>query len=81
MTPLELHHDPAAGRILAAFDHRILVFDVARLPSARIRGLAVTTAKRSRLAPELPTVAETGVPDFDVMGMVCVLHSGQDCRG
>jgi tripartite-type tricarboxylate transporter receptor subunit TctC len=32
-----------------------------------IRGLAVTTAKRSPLAPELPSVAEAGLPGFDVM--------------
>jgi tripartite-type tricarboxylate transporter receptor subunit TctC len=34
----------------------------------QVRGLAVTTAKRSPAAPELPTVAETGVPGFDVAG-------------
>jgi tripartite-type tricarboxylate transporter receptor subunit TctC len=28
----------------------------------------VTTAKPSELAPELPTVAESGVPGFDVTG-------------
>lgn len=31
----------------------------------KIRGLAVTSAKRSTLAPELPTVAESGFPGFD----------------
>ena len=39
-----------------------------QIRSGQVRGLAVTTAKRSRLAPELPTVAEAGVPDFDVTG-------------
>jgi tripartite-type tricarboxylate transporter receptor subunit TctC len=34
----------------------------------KVRGLAVTTANRSPAAPELPTVAETGVPGFDVTG-------------
>src|SRR5262249_14938049 len=33
-----------------------------------VRGLGVTTAKRSELAPELPTIAESGAPGFDVMG-------------
>jgi tripartite-type tricarboxylate transporter receptor subunit TctC len=34
--------------------------------SGRLRGLAVTTAQRSQAAPEFPTVAESGVPGFDV---------------
>jgi tripartite-type tricarboxylate transporter receptor subunit TctC len=39
-----------------------------QIRSGQVRGLAVTTAKRSKLAPELPTVAEGGVPGFDVTG-------------
>ncbi|MGZ8203375.1 MAG: Bug family tripartite tricarboxylate transporter substrate binding protein [Burkholderiales bacterium] len=35
------------------------------IKSNRVRPLAVTTAKRSRLYPELPTVAEAGVPGFE----------------
>jgi tripartite-type tricarboxylate transporter receptor subunit TctC len=34
--------------------------------TGRVRGLAVTTAKRSALFPELPTIAESGVPDYVV---------------
>jgi tripartite-type tricarboxylate transporter receptor subunit TctC len=33
--------------------------------SGRLKALAVSTAKRSRLVPELPTIEELGVPDFD----------------
>jgi tripartite-type tricarboxylate transporter receptor subunit TctC len=40
-----------------------------QIRSGQVRGLAVTTAKRSRLAPELPTVAEAGLPGFDVTGL------------
>jgi tripartite-type tricarboxylate transporter receptor subunit TctC len=36
--------------------------------SGQIRGLAVTTAERFFTAPELPTIAESGVPGFDVTG-------------
>jgi tripartite-type tricarboxylate transporter receptor subunit TctC len=39
-----------------------------QIRSGQVRGLAVTTAKRSKLAPELPTVADAGVRDFDVTG-------------
>ena len=35
------------------------------LQSGRLRPLALTTAKRSRTFPELPTVAEAGVPGFE----------------
>ena len=37
-----------------------------QIRSGQVRGLAVTTAKRSQLAPELPSVAEAGMPGFDV---------------
>ena len=32
--------------------------------NGRLRALAVTTARRSAAAPEVPTVAESGVPDY-----------------
>ena len=38
---------------------------VPHIKSGRIRALAVTTANRSKLVPELPTIAETGVKDFE----------------
>jgi tripartite-type tricarboxylate transporter receptor subunit TctC len=34
----------------------------------RLKALAVTTAKRSPGLPELPTVAESGIPGFEVVG-------------
>jgi len=33
--------------------------------SGKLRALAVTTAKRSVAAPEFPTIAEAGVPDYE----------------
>ena len=33
--------------------------------SGRLRALAVSTAKRSTSAPEVPTIAESGVRDYD----------------
>lgn len=41
--------------------------------AGRVRGIAVSTAQRSRMAPELPTVAESGVAGFDVIGWNGVL--------
>jgi tripartite-type tricarboxylate transporter receptor subunit TctC len=34
--------------------------------AGKVSGLAVSTAKRSALAPELPTMAEAGVPGYDL---------------
>jgi tripartite-type tricarboxylate transporter receptor subunit TctC len=36
--------------------------------TGKLRVLAVTTAQRSRLYPELPTIAESGVPGYDLAG-------------
>ncbi len=33
--------------------------------AGRLRALAVSSAQRSKLLPELPTIAESGVPGFD----------------
>ena len=54
-----------AGRV------QFMVVDLAssrpHLASNRLRALAVTSAKRSALAPDLPTVEEAlGIPDFDM---------------
>jgi tripartite-type tricarboxylate transporter receptor subunit TctC len=38
---------------------------IAQLKAGRLRGLAVSTAERSPFLPELPTVAEAGVPGYD----------------
>lgn len=46
------------------------------IKSQKLRALAVTTAKRSRLMPELPTIAEAGVPGFEAMTWHGVLTTG-----
>ncbi len=38
--------------------------------SGRLKAIAVTSAKRSAALPDLPTVAESGVPGFEVDGWV-----------
>src|SRR5688572_20929122 len=48
-----------------------LMFDnlasaLTQVKAGKIKALAVTTAKRSPLAPELPTIAESGLPGFDI---------------
>jgi tripartite-type tricarboxylate transporter receptor subunit TctC len=37
-----------------------------QVKAGKVKALAVTTAKRSALAPDLPTIAESGLPGFDI---------------
>ena len=39
---------------------------LAMVQAGKLRALAVTSARRSAMLPELPTVAESGVPGYDV---------------
>jgi len=71
MTGIEMTHVPyrtgALQDLIAG--HVDVLFAVAPfglLQSGHARGLAVTSAKRVAAAPALPTVAESGVPGFDV---------------
>ena len=41
---------------------------LATVKSGRLRGLAVTSAARSAQLPDVPTIAESGVPGYDVTG-------------
>ena len=38
---------------------------IPQLKTGRIKAIAVTTARRSALLPEVPTFAEAGYPQFD----------------
>ena len=40
---------------------------VPQVKAGRLRGLAVTALKRSHAVPELPTMVEAGVPDFEAL--------------
>jgi tripartite-type tricarboxylate transporter receptor subunit TctC len=56
--------DLIAGRIQLMFDN--FASAAGQIRAGRVRALAVTTAKRSELAPELPTIAESGLAGFDI---------------
>jgi tripartite-type tricarboxylate transporter receptor subunit TctC len=43
------------------------------IKQGKLRALAVTTAKRSPLLPDVPTVAESGVPGYEVSGWFGVM--------
>jgi tripartite-type tricarboxylate transporter receptor subunit TctC len=57
-------NDLIPGRVDVMFNNIGAVLPLIR--GGKLRGLAVTTAKRAPAAPELPTIAESGVPGFDV---------------
>ena len=44
-----------------------------QIKASKLRAIAVTSAKRSALVPDLPTVAESGLPGFEVIGWYGVL--------
>ena len=56
--------DLIAGRIDAMINTTGSLLQASR--GGQVRGLAVTAAKRSTLAPEFPTMAESGVANFDI---------------
>ena len=56
--------DLIAGAVDVNFDTLSSVLPHIR--QGTLRGLAVTTAQRSAWTPDLPTVAEAGVPGFDI---------------
>jgi len=53
-----------AGDTQFMFDN--LANAMAQVKGGTVRPIAVTTAQRSRLAPDLPTMAEAGMPGFDI---------------
>jgi tripartite-type tricarboxylate transporter receptor subunit TctC len=54
--------DLAAGQVHVLFDS--IPTGMPHVKSGRLRALAVTSEKRSALAPELPTLAESGLPGY-----------------
>jgi tripartite-type tricarboxylate transporter receptor subunit TctC len=60
---------PATQALLAGdtqfmFDN--LANAMPQVKAGKLKALAVTTAERSKLAPDLPTMAEAGLPGFDI---------------
>jgi len=53
-----------AGDTQFMFDN--LANAMSQVKAGRIKALAVTTAQRSNLVPDLPTMAEAGLPGFDI---------------
>ncbi len=58
--------DQMAGQIQVSFQYG--PSSLPHVRSGKLRGLAVSSLKRSRFAPELPTMDESGVPGYEITG-------------
>jgi len=82
LTGIDIQHVPYKGNAPALNDllggHVTMMFDIAStaLPQVKagaLKGLAVTSAKRSPDAPDLPTMIEAGFPGFEVVAWYMLL--------
>ena len=74
--------DLIAGRLQLVFATAVVA--VPQMKAGKIKALAVTTAKRSVFAPELPTIAEAGLPGFEAnnwYGLVAPAKTPADVIG
>jgi tripartite-type tricarboxylate transporter receptor subunit TctC len=57
-------NDLIPGRVDVIFDNMPSI--LSHVKAGSLRGLAVTTKERVAVVPDIPTIAESGVPGFDV---------------
>ena len=70
--------DLLSGRISMSFDAPAAYLEYIR--SGQVRALGVTSLKRMAILPRLPTLAESGVPGFDISNWLGVLAPAQTPR-
>jgi tripartite-type tricarboxylate transporter receptor subunit TctC len=58
--------DVIGGQIAMSFENIVVASPYVK--SGRIKALAVTSAKRASALPNVPTIAESGVPGFEAVG-------------
>jgi len=63
--------DLIGGQIQLSIDTSIAAAPM--LQAGKVKALAVTAAKRSVLLPKLPTVAESGFPDYEMFSWVTIV--------
>lgn len=51
------------GQVHFLFDS--IVWSLPQIREGKLKGLGITSAQRSKLAPDLPTIAESGLPNFE----------------
>ena len=74
---------PAMTDLMAGQIHMSMLSIVASLSqvrSGKLKGLAVSSLHRAEAAPEIPTVAEAGVPGYSFYGWYCLLAPAKTPR-
>jgi tripartite-type tricarboxylate transporter receptor subunit TctC len=56
--------DVMGGQVSMTFDNITTAWTLAK--AGKLKALAVTTAKRSPIAPDVPTLAESGLPGYEI---------------
>ena len=71
--------DVMGGQVNLTFDN--LSAAIQHIRAGKLRALAITTATRSPSLPDLPTVAEAGVPGYDSVVVERDLRAGGNAAG
>jgi len=66
--------DLLAGRMQIAISAMSSIYP--HVAAGSLKALAVTRPVRSPFAPDIPTIAEQGLPNFDVNAWVCLMATG-----
>jgi tripartite-type tricarboxylate transporter receptor subunit TctC len=59
-------NDVMGGQVQMTID--VAISAMPQVKAGKLRALAITSGKRSSLMPELPTIAESGLPGYDMSG-------------
>ncbi len=57
-----------------------IVATMSQVRSGKLKGLAVSSLSRSEAAPEIPTIAEAGIPGYSFYGWYCMLAPAKTSR-
>jgi tripartite-type tricarboxylate transporter receptor subunit TctC len=89
MANLDIVHVPYKGTAPALVDLTAgqiqmsmlsIVATLSHVRSGKLKGLAVSSISRAEAAPEIPTVAEAGVPGYSFYGWYCLLAPAKTPR-
>jgi tripartite-type tricarboxylate transporter receptor subunit TctC len=71
--------DLIGGQVDMMFSSTIALLP--HMKSGRVRALGITSAKRNPALPDTPTIAESGLPGFEVLGWSALLAPAKTPRG
>jgi len=63
--------DLLGGQVSVMFDG--VVTSLPHIKSGKLRPIAVASLKRSKLLPDVPTISESGFPDFEAVGLAALM--------